>query len=82
MAHGLTCKGNGVGWRYYKRKRSRSTLRWIDNSGVGVYIKGILPGIVERLKDGRYRWDWESRSIGGVSLDPLGQCTVDRLPGS
>lgn len=26
-------------------------LRWIDSSGVGVYIKGILPGIVERLKD-------------------------------
>jgi glycosyltransferase involved in cell wall biosynthesis len=26
-------------------------LRWIDSSGVGVYIKGIMPGIVERLKD-------------------------------
>ncbi|MCU1225274.1 MAG: hypothetical protein JWQ42_3367 [Edaphobacter sp.] len=26
-------------------------LRWIDSSGVGVYIKGILPGIVERLGD-------------------------------
>jgi glycosyltransferase involved in cell wall biosynthesis len=26
-------------------------LRWIDASGVGVYIKGILPGIVERLED-------------------------------
>jgi glycosyltransferase involved in cell wall biosynthesis len=26
-------------------------LRWIDSSGVGVYIKGILPGIVEQLKD-------------------------------
>jgi glycosyltransferase involved in cell wall biosynthesis len=25
-------------------------LRWIDCSGVGVYIKGILPGIVGRLK--------------------------------
>jgi glycosyltransferase involved in cell wall biosynthesis len=24
-------------------------LRWIDSSGVGVYIKGIIPGIVERL---------------------------------
>jgi glycosyltransferase involved in cell wall biosynthesis len=24
-------------------------LRWIDSSGVGVYIKGIMPGIVERL---------------------------------
>jgi glycosyltransferase involved in cell wall biosynthesis len=26
-------------------------LRWIDASGVGVYIKGVLPGIIERLKD-------------------------------
>jgi glycosyltransferase involved in cell wall biosynthesis len=26
-------------------------LRWIDSSGVGVYIKGIMPGIVERLND-------------------------------
>jgi glycosyltransferase involved in cell wall biosynthesis len=26
-------------------------LRWIDASGVGVYIKGIMPGIVERLSD-------------------------------
>jgi len=26
-------------------------LRWIDSSGVGMYIRGILPGIVERLKD-------------------------------
>jgi glycosyltransferase involved in cell wall biosynthesis len=26
-------------------------LRWIDSSGVGVYIKGIMPGIVERLRD-------------------------------
>lgn len=26
-------------------------LRWIDASGVGVYIKGIMPGIVERLGD-------------------------------
>lgn len=26
-------------------------LRWIDASGVGVYIKGIMPGIVERLAD-------------------------------
>jgi glycosyltransferase involved in cell wall biosynthesis len=26
-------------------------LRWIDSSGVGIYIKGILPGIVERLGD-------------------------------
>jgi hypothetical protein len=24
-------------------------LRWIDSSGVGVYIKGIMPRIVERL---------------------------------
>jgi len=26
-------------------------LRWIDSSGVGVYIQGIMPGIVERLPD-------------------------------
>jgi glycosyltransferase involved in cell wall biosynthesis len=26
-------------------------LRWIDSSGVGMYIKGILPGVVERLGD-------------------------------
>jgi glycosyltransferase involved in cell wall biosynthesis len=26
-------------------------LRWIDSSGVGTYIKGILPGIVEKLRD-------------------------------
>jgi glycosyltransferase involved in cell wall biosynthesis len=26
-------------------------LRWIDASGVGIYIKGILPGLVENLKD-------------------------------
>jgi glycosyltransferase involved in cell wall biosynthesis len=26
-------------------------LRWIDSSGVGVYIKGIMPGIVEVLSD-------------------------------
>src|SRR5260370_19143538 len=26
-------------------------LRWIDSSGVGVYIKGVMPGIVERLRD-------------------------------
>lgn len=26
-------------------------LRWIDSSGVGVYIKGIMPGIVDRLTD-------------------------------
>lgn len=26
-------------------------LRWIDSSGVGVYIKGIMPGLVELLKD-------------------------------
>ena len=26
-------------------------LRWIDASGVGTYIKGIMPGIVEKLKD-------------------------------
>jgi glycosyltransferase involved in cell wall biosynthesis len=26
-------------------------LRWVDSSGVGVYIKGIMPGIVQRLRD-------------------------------
>jgi glycosyltransferase involved in cell wall biosynthesis len=26
-------------------------LRWIDASGVGVYIKGILPGLIEILSD-------------------------------
>ena len=26
-------------------------LRWIDASGVGMYIKGIMPGIVETLRD-------------------------------
>lgn len=26
-------------------------LRWIDSSGVGTYIKGIMPGIVSRLGD-------------------------------
>ncbi len=26
-------------------------LRWIDSSGVGIYIKGIMPGIVESLGD-------------------------------
>lgn len=32
-------------------KRLCIDLRWIDSSGVGVYIKGIMPGIVERLRD-------------------------------
>ena len=26
-------------------------LRWIDASGVGVYIKGIMPGVVSQLRD-------------------------------
>lgn len=26
-------------------------LRWIDSSGVGVYIKGIMPALVEELRD-------------------------------
>ncbi len=26
-------------------------LRWIDSSGVGIYIQGIMPGIVELLED-------------------------------
>ena len=26
-------------------------LRWIDSSGVGVYIQGIMPGLAERLND-------------------------------
>jgi glycosyltransferase involved in cell wall biosynthesis len=28
-------------------------LRWIDASGVGMYIKGIMPGVVERLSNVR-----------------------------
>jgi glycosyltransferase involved in cell wall biosynthesis len=32
-------------------KRLCIDLRWIDSSGVGVYIKGIMPGIIERLRD-------------------------------
>ncbi len=34
-----------------KQKTVAIDLRWIDSSGVGIYIKGILPGIVERLAD-------------------------------
>jgi len=26
-------------------------LRWIDASGVGMYIRGIMPGIIEMLHD-------------------------------
>ncbi len=33
------------------RKTLCIDLRWIDSSGVGIYIKGIVPGIVERLSD-------------------------------
>jgi glycosyltransferase involved in cell wall biosynthesis len=44
-------------------------LRWIDSSGVGVYIKGIMPGIVERLSD--------------VSIVGIGDCTrLQRFPWS
>jgi len=32
-----------------RRRTIAIDLRWIDSSGVGVYIKGIMPGIVERL---------------------------------
>ena len=35
-------------------------LRWIDASGVGIYIQGILPGLVEALSD--------------VSIVGLGDC--------
>jgi len=35
-------------------------LRWIDSSGVGMYIKGILPGLIEILQD--------------VSIVGLGDC--------
>lgn len=34
-----------------RRRTIAIDLRWIDSSGVGVYIKGIMPGIVERLRD-------------------------------
>jgi glycosyltransferase involved in cell wall biosynthesis len=34
-----------------KRRTLAIDLRWIDSSGVGVYIKGIMPGIVESLSD-------------------------------
>jgi glycosyltransferase involved in cell wall biosynthesis len=33
------------------RKSLCIDLRWIDKSGVGTYIKGIMPGVVERLDD-------------------------------
>jgi glycosyltransferase involved in cell wall biosynthesis len=32
-------------------KRLCIDLRWVDSSGVGVYIKGIMPGVIERLHD-------------------------------
>ena len=35
----------------HRRKHLCIDLRWIDSSGVGIYIKGILPGIIERLSD-------------------------------
>jgi glycosyltransferase involved in cell wall biosynthesis len=34
-----------------RRRTIAIDLRWIDSSGVGVYIKGVMPGIVERLHD-------------------------------
>jgi glycosyltransferase involved in cell wall biosynthesis len=34
-----------------KRKTLAIDLRWIDSSGVGVYIKGIMPGIIQALED-------------------------------
>ena len=34
-----------------KHKTLCIDLRWIDSSGVGTYIKGIMPGIVARLRD-------------------------------
>lgn len=33
------------------RKTLSIDLRWIDASGVGMYIQGMMPGIVERLED-------------------------------
>jgi glycosyltransferase involved in cell wall biosynthesis len=36
-------------------------LRWIDSSGVGIYVQGILPGIVEQL--------------GDISIVGLGDCS-------
>ena len=37
--------------RESKSKSLCIDLRWIDKSGVGTYIKGIMPGIVENLHD-------------------------------
>jgi glycosyltransferase involved in cell wall biosynthesis len=34
-----------------KQKTLSIDLRWIDSSGVGVYIQGIMPGIVDSLRD-------------------------------
>jgi glycosyltransferase involved in cell wall biosynthesis len=50
-------------------KRLCIDLRWIDSSGVGVYIKGIMPGIIERLRD--------------VSIVGIGDCArLQQLPWS
>src|ERR1700761_2990182 len=34
-----------------RRRKLSIDLRWIDASGVGVYIKSIMPGIVEHFRD-------------------------------
>ena len=52
-------------------------LRWIDSSGVGVYIKGIMPGIVQRLRDVSIVGIGDSLSPAGVRLEPRNQCTAD-----
>jgi glycosyltransferase involved in cell wall biosynthesis len=53
-----------------RQKTLSIDLRWIDSSGVGVYIKGILPGLVERLKD--------FAIIGIGNCDRLGQFSWSR----
>jgi glycosyltransferase involved in cell wall biosynthesis len=55
-----------------KRRTLAIDLRWIDSSGVGVYIKGIMPGIVESLSD---------RSIVGIGdLSRLEEFAWSRAP--
>jgi glycosyltransferase involved in cell wall biosynthesis len=52
----MICKPEGLILLFFRRRLSlldqktlTVDLRWIDSSGVGVYIKGILPGIIAQL---------------------------------
>ena len=47
-------------------------LRWIDSSGVGVYVKGIMPGIVDSLHD--------VRIVGLGDQDRIGQFAWSAAP--